>query len=281
VSLVYHRKVSQLKCHYCGHQEAAPDRCPNPQCRAPEIKFAGAGTEKIEGAVRKSFPQANVARMDSDVMVRKSLYKEILNDFRVGKIDVLVGTQMIARGLHYPNVTLVGIIWADMALHLPDFRAAERTFQLIVQVAGRAGRGDVEGEVVVQTFTPFADAIRHARQHDYAGFYEQEMEFRRQFQYPPFTRAVALLFRGRNEEKVRRHAEVVGEALCAQVEKFALCAGPAPAPMARIQGFFRYQMLLRTTQIMRLTEIVTRTLGATRLPPDVSVAVDVDPLFLM
>ncbi len=281
VSLVHHRRENVLKCHYCGHREPPPDRCPNPACRAPDIKFSGVGTEKIESAVTKNFPKAAVARMDSDVMVRKELYKEILGDFRTGKIDVLVGTQMIARGLHYPNVTLVGIIWADMGLHMPDFRAAERTFQLIVQVAGRAGRGEVEGEVVVQTFTPFADAIRYARQHDFAGFYQHEMEFRRQFDYPPFTRAVALLFRGRNEEKVRRNAEALGEQLRAQVEKYAHVAGPAPAPMARIQGFFRYQMLLRTTQIMKLTEAVTRAVAAAKLPDDVSVAVDVDPVFLM
>jgi primosomal protein N' (replication factor Y) len=281
VSLVYHRKLSQLKCHYCGHEQAAPEQCPSPDCRSPKIKYSGVGTEKIEAAVAKNFPNARVARMDSDVMVRKDLYREILGAFRTGKVDILIGTQMIARGLHYPNVTLVGIIYADMALHLPDFRAAERTFQLIVQVAGRAGRGEVEGEVVVQTFTPFADAIRHARQHDYAGFYEQEIEYRREFHYPPFTRAVALLFRGRNEDKVRRHAEAVAERLHAEAGKFALIAGPAPAPMAKIKGFFRYQLFLRTRQIMRLTETIAAVLRTAKLPPDVLVAVDVDPLSLL
>jgi primosomal protein N' (replication factor Y) (superfamily II helicase) len=281
VSLVYHRKLNQLKCHYCGHEQAAPERCPNAECRSPQIKYAGVGTEKIESAVAKNFPAARVARMDSDVMVRKDLYREILGDFRTGKVDILIGTQMIARGLHYPNVTLVGIIYADMALHLPDFRAAERTFQLIVQVAGRAGRGDVEGEVVVQTFTPFADAIRHARQHDYPGFYQQEIEYRNEFHYPPFTRAVALLFRGRNEDKVRRHAEAVADKLRAETGKLALIAGPAPAPMARIKGFFRYQILMRTRQIMRLTETVAAVLRTAKLPSDVLVAVDVDPMSLL
>ena len=281
VSLVYHRKLGQLKCHYCGHQQPAPERCPSPDCRSPQIKYAGVGTEKIESAVAKNFPTARVARMDSDVMVRKDLYREILGDFRTGKLDILIGTQMIARGLHYPNVTLVGIIYADMALHLPDFRAAERTFQLIVQVAGRAGRGDVEGEVIVQTFTPFADAIRHARQHDFTGFYQQEIEYRNEFHYPPFTRAVALVFRGRNEDKVRRNAEAIAERLRAATGKLALIAGPAPAPLAKVKGFFRYNMLLRTRQIMRLTEIVTAVLRATKLPPDVLVAVDVDPLSML
>ncbi|MBM3888805.1 MAG: primosomal protein N', partial [Verrucomicrobia bacterium] len=281
VSLVYHRKLGQLRCHYCNHEQAAPDRCPNAECRSPEIKYAGVGTEKIESAVTKNFPLAKVARMDSDVMVRKDLYREILGGFRTGKIDILVGTQMIARGLHYPNVTLVGIIYADMGLHLPDFRAAERTFQLIVQVAGRAGRGDIEGEVIVQTFTPFADAIRYARQHDYAGFYQQEMEYRRQFHYPPFARAVMLTFRGRNEEKVKRHAEAIAARVRQEAAKLAIITGPAPAPLAKVSGFYRYHLLLRTRQIMRLTEILPTILREARLPQDVYAAVDVDPLSLL
>ena len=145
--------------------------------------------------------------MDADTMKRKDDYRRILGDFRAGKIDILVGTQMIAKGLHFPNVTLVGIIYADLALHQPDFRAGERTFQLLTQVAGRAGRGDVEGEVFVQAFTPFHPAIQYARRHDFAGFYEQEMEFREQLKYPPFSRVALLTLKGRNEEKVKFSAE--------------------------------------------------------------------------
>src|SRR5438105_822759 len=155
----------------------------------------------------KLFPHGRIRRMDSDTLKRKDDYRRILGDFRTGKVDILVGTQMIAKGLHFPNVTLVGIIYADMALHQPDFRAGERTFQLLTQVSGRAGRGDVEGEVFVQSFTPFHPAIQHARRHDFAGFYEQEIEFRKELGYPPFARIALLTLKGRNEQKVQFAAE--------------------------------------------------------------------------
>src|SRR5208282_4522847 len=174
-------------------------------------------------------------RMDADSMTRKESYRDTLNAFRTGKIDILVGTQMIAKGLHFPNVTLVGIVYADLGLHLPDFRAGERTFQLLTQVAGRAGRGEVEGEVFIQAFTPFHPAIQYARRHDFAGFYEQEMEFRRQLNYPPASRIALLLLKGRNEEKVKLSAAYVRQ----EIEKWSgafpdmILAGPAPAPLAR------------------------------------------------
>jgi primosomal protein N' len=158
--------------------------------------------------------------MDSDTLQRKDDYRRILTDFRTGKIDILVGTQMIAKGLHFPNVTLVGIIHADLGLHVPDFRAGERTFQLLTQVSGRAGRGDVEGEVFVQTFTPFHPAIQFARRHDYLGFYEQEMEFREQLKYPPWSRVALLTVRGRNEEKVKLVAEHLKKTLATQLESW-------------------------------------------------------------
>jgi simple sugar transport system substrate-binding protein len=172
-----------------------------------EIRFAGLGTEKVEDALKQGFPQANVSRMDSDTLKRKEDYRRILTEFRVGKIDILIGTQMIAKGLHFPNVTLVGIIYADLSLHLPDFRAGERTFQLLTQVAGRSGRGDIEGEVFVQSFTPFHPAIQYARRHDFVGFYEQELEFRQQLKYPPVSRIAMITLKGRNEEKVAFLAE--------------------------------------------------------------------------
>ena len=165
------------------------------------------GTQKVEDTLAKLFPHARIKRMDADTMKRKDDYRRILGDFRAGKIDILVGTQMIAKGLHFPNVTLVGIIYADLALHQPDFRAGERTFQLLTQVAGRAGRGDVEGEVFVQAFTPFHPAIQYARRHDFAGFYEQEIEFREQLKYPPVSRVALLTLKGRNEEKVKFSAD--------------------------------------------------------------------------
>src|SRR2546429_3067061 len=217
VALTYHRSRQRLLCHICGHQAQAPTLCPNGKCRNPAIRYAGLGTEKVEDTLTKLFPRARVRRMDSDALKRKDDYRRILGDFRTGKIDILVGTQMIAKGLHFPNVTLVGIIYADLSLHQPDFRAGERTFQLLTQVAGRAGRGEVEGEVVVQAFTPFHPAIQYARRHDFAGFYEQEIEFRDQLKYPPISRAALLTLKGRNEEKVRLSADHVRK----EIEKLA------------------------------------------------------------
>jgi len=198
VSLTYHRHNQRLICHICGYTSAAPTVCPEPNCKNPAIRYAGVGTERVEETLPKLFPKARIARMDSDSLKRKDDYRRILGDFRTGKIDILLGTQMIAKGLHFPNVTLVGIIYADLALHMPDFRAGERTFQLLTQVAGRAGRGEIEGEVVVQAFTPFHPAIQYARRHDFLGFYEQEIEFREQLNYPPLSRIAMLTFRGRN-----------------------------------------------------------------------------------
>src|SRR5256886_7826606 len=203
VALTYHRSRQRLLCHICAYEAQAPTLCPNGKCRNPAIRYAGLGTEKVEDTLTKLFPRARVRRMDSDALKRKDDYRRILGDFRTGKIDILVGTQMIAKGLHFPNVTLVGIIYADLSLHQPDFRAGERTFQLLTQVSGRAGRGEVEGEVVVQAFTPFHPAIQYARRHDFAGFYEQEIEFREQLKYPPISRAALLTLKGRNEEKVK------------------------------------------------------------------------------
>jgi primosomal protein N' (replication factor Y) (superfamily II helicase) len=213
LALTYHRHEQRLRCHLCGHDAPVPAACPNEKCRNPRIRYAGLGTQKVEETLGKLFPDARVERMDSDALKRKEDYRRILGDFRVGKIDILVGTQMIAKGLHFPNVTLVGIIYADLALHQPDFRASERTFQLLTQVAGRAGRGDVEGEVVVQAFTPFHPAIQCARRHDFAAFYHQELEFREPLKYPPFARVALLTLRGRNEDKVKFSAQHVRKEL--------------------------------------------------------------------
>ncbi len=282
VSLTYHRKAEQLLCHLCGFTGTPPKLCPNPDCRDPAIRYAGMGTEKVESALQHAFPKARVQRMDSDMMTRKSLYREILGAFRVGKIDILVGTQMIAKGLHFPNVTLVGIIYADMALHLPDFRAGERTFQLLVQVAGRAGRGDVEGEVIVQSFTPYHSSVQYARKHDYLGFYAQEIEYREQAFYPPKTRLICLTLRGRNEEKTKFVAEALARKLQEATTAIKVIqAGPTPAPLSRVQGKYRFQIMLRTGLILKLTDAVSKVVAGFKLPDDISLSVDVDPLSLL
>ncbi|MGH7993974.1 MAG: replication restart helicase PriA, partial [Limisphaerales bacterium] len=265
LALTYHRPEQKLRCHLCGFMDAVPAVCPNMKCKNPAIRFAGTGTQKVEETLAKLFPNARVRRMDADTMKRKDDYRKTLGDFRTGKTDILVGTQMIAKGLHFPNVTLVGIIYADLALHQPDFRAGERTFQLLTQVAGRAGRGDVEGEVFVQAFTPFHPAIQYARRHDFTGFYEQEIEFREQLKYPPVSRIALLTLRGRNEDKVKFSAGHLRKVLESTVHspqptvgwggaksdcglktvdfRDLVIAGPAPAPLLRAEQFYRYQIM--------------------------------------
>ena len=283
VTLTYHRRAQRLCCHICGAESPAPSACPTDSCRNPEIRFAGLGTEKVEETLGKIFPQARIRRMDSDVMKRKEDYRQVLNEFRAGKVDILIGTQMIAKGLHFPNVTLVGIVYADLSLHLPDFRAGERTFQLLTQVAGRAGRGDVDGEVIVQAFTPFHPAIQYARHHDFAGFYEQEIEFREQLQYPPIGHIVLLTLRGRNEDKVRLSAEHLRQELdkALAAETGLTIAGPAPAPLLKAESFFRYHIMLRTRHIRRVAARLSQLLEAVQLPDEVACTLDVDPMNLM
>jgi len=282
VSLTYHRTEQKLSCHICGHNEKVPAVCPEPKCKNPAIRFAGTGTQKVEEVLTKIFPKARVKRMDADTMKRKDDYRRVLGDFRVGKTDILLGTQMIAKGLHFPNVTLVGIIYADMALHQPDFRAGERTFQLLTQVAGRAGRGDVEGEVFVQAFTPFHPAIQFARRHDFVGFYEQELEFREQLKYPPFSRVALLTLKGRNEEKVKFSAEHLKRELEKKLTelKDVTLAGPAPAPLLRAENFYRYQIMLRTRAMSALSRELAKMVETLLLPDDVTLAVDIDPVDL-
>jgi primosomal protein N' (replication factor Y) len=283
ITLTYHRQAQKLCCHLCGHEVPAPTVCPEAHCRNPGIRYAGLGTEKVEATLAKLFPQARVKRMDSDTLKRKEDYRRVLSDFRVGKIDILVGTQMIAKGLHFPNVTLVGIIYADLSLHVPDFRAGERTFQLLTQVAGRAGRGDVEGEVFVQSFTPFHPAIQYARRHDYQGFYEQELETREQLRYPPVSRVALLTLRGRNEDKVRFAADHLKHLLEPVMATLAdpVLLGPAPAPLVRAESYYRYQIMLRCRQMTRLSRELSALAGRLSLPDDVSLQVDIDPVNLM
>ncbi|MHC1768420.1 MAG: primosomal protein N' [Verrucomicrobiia bacterium] len=283
IALTYHRPIEKLCCHICGHTDDVPKVCPEPACRNPAIRYAGLGTQRVEETLLKVFPNAQVQRMDSDSLKRKGDMRRILSQFRAGKIDILLGTQMIAKGLHFPNVTLVGIIYADLSLHMPDFRAAERTFQLLTQVSGRAGRGDVEGEVIVQAFTPFHPAIQFARRHDFTGFYEQELGFRKQLKYPPLTRAAMLTLRSRNEDKARISADY----LKIELEKHLggitdlIVAGPAPSPLLKAETFYRYQLMLRTRQMSKLSLALAKVLGEIKLAEDVVLIVDIDAVNLM
>ena len=283
VSLTYHRHNQKIICHICGHSEGAPNVCPEKTCRNPAIRYAGIGTERVEETLPKLFPTARIARMDSDSLKRKDDFRRILGEFRTGKIDILLGTQMIAKGLHFPNVTLVGIIYADLTLHMPDFRAGERTFQLLTQVAGRAGRGDIEGEVVVQAFTPFHPAIQYARKHDFLGFFDQEIEFRQQLNYPPYARIAMLTLRGRNEEKVALCAEYVRKELDKTLPTLGdfTIAGPAPAPLLKAEKYFRYQIMLRGKNMSKLSRHLASLSQTTKMPEDITLITDIDPTNLV
>jgi primosomal protein N' (replication factor Y) len=282
VALTFHRHpaaAGRLSCHLCGHTAAVPKKCP--ACGKDALIYAGFGTEKVESTVSTLFPKAVVRRMDADSMTRKEAYRDTLRNFRQGKIDILVGTQMIAKGLHFPNVTLVGIINADLALHLPDFRAGERTFQLLTQVAGRAGRGERPGEVFVQTYTPFSPSIQFARHHDFAGYFEQELEFRERCDFPPFKHAVLITVRSAHEARAKLSAETVVRRLKESLGSEFILSDATPAPLEKLQGQFRFHILLRGAAIMRLSRLVRETLEKLPLPEDVIATVDVDPYQLL
>ncbi len=279
VALTFHRHAARLSCHLCGHTAAVPKKCP--ECGQDTLVYAGFGTEKVESAVAQLFPKAVVRRMDADSMTRKESYRETLRNFRTGKIDILVGTQMIAKGLDFPNVTLVGIINADLALYLPDFRAGERTFQLLTQVAGRAGRGETPGEVFVQTFTPFSPSIQFARHHDFTGYFEQELEFRERCDFPPFRHAVLITVRSAHEGRAKLSAETLARRLKENLGNEFTIGDAAPAPLEKLQGQFRFHILLRGEAIMRLSRLIRETLDKLPFPEDVAAGVDVDPYQLL
>jgi primosomal protein N' (replication factor Y) len=279
VAMTYHRSDESLKCHLCGHQRGAPVVCP--ACAAPDIRWRGLGTQRVEEAVHRVLPRARLERVDTDTMSKKNRFRQILGDFRAGKIDVLIGTQMIGKGLDFPNVTLVGLVDADLSMHVPDFRANERTFQLIVQVAGRAGRGDRAGEVVVQTFTPKSDAIQFAKRADFDGFADVELGVRHKFAYPPYRHLIHHLFRGPNPEKIKFFAEQWVK----QVEKTLGSAveirGPTPSPIEKVKDEYRFQIWYFCAQATPVVPKLVALQGTINWPDDVTQVLDVDPMSLM
>ena len=278
VSLTFHRKQEKLVCHMCGYQRVAPRKCP--ECNDPSIRFAGYGTEKVEEILRKIFPVARLARVDTDTMSRKGALRKTLNDFKAAKLDILVGTQMIAKGLHFPNVTLVGILNADIGLHVPDFRAGERTFQLLTQVAGRAGRGEMEGEVIIQTFTPQSPSVQFARHHDYLGFSDQELEFRKSFSYPPYYHCLIVTVRSEHARMAEFTLQTLHRKLGKELPKKIIMGEPLESPLAKAAGQFRFQVMLRSPNPRLMTNYVRSITDKLTVPDEVAMAVDVDPLFL-
>lgn len=286
VSLTYHRRRQRLTCHYCLHEEPAPARCS--ACGSADLSFRGVGTEQVERAVGEAFPGARLARMDVDTTSGKWAHHEILGRVERGEVDILLGTQMIAKGLDFPNVTLVGVINADVGINLPDFRATERTFQLITQVAGRAGRGPKGGEVYVQTALPDHYAITRAAEHDFTGFAERELAARGDPRYPPYCRLVNVVVSGLDEagtqEAAARAAEWIEGLLRARRVEGVGVIGPAPCPIDRIRGRWRWHLLLRSESAKLLGDVARFFYAKFDVPrgkQDLRVAVDRDPVSLL
>ena len=279
LAMTFHRDAERLACHLCGHSTVPPSRCP--ECGDPGIRHTGIGTQRVEESIRKNFPKARIARMDADTMIRRGSYEEVLGKFRARQIDILIGTQMIAKGLDFPNVTLVGIINADIGLHSPDFRAGERTFQLLTQVAGRAGRGETEGEVIVQTYSPESPSLQHARHHDYAGFYEQEIAFREAFRHPPFSRLLLVRIRSISLEDVARIAASVSAWLKNSAPASVEVSEAAPAPLEKSHGQYRFHITLKASSGAVLGRLGRDLTNLFRSPEGVVITMDVDPYSMM
>lgn len=276
IPLTYHKGDERLVCHMCGYQTITPRKCP--ECGDKEIRMQGFGTEKVETIIGKVFPQARIARIDADTMRRKNALRDTLAKFKSKKLDIIIGTQMIAKGLHFPNVTLVGILNADLGLHVPDFRAGERTFQLITQVAGRAGRGELEGEVVIQTYTPHSPSIQFARHHDFEGYAEQELQFRNQFQFPPFAHVALLGTRSTHERRAEFTLENLHKRLKKNLPPHIELGEPLPSPLTKAHGQFRYQLMLKSTSARALSKYIRDILKQTPPPEDVNIIFDMDAL---
>jgi primosomal protein N' (replication factor Y) len=280
IAMTWHQAERRLRCHYCEFETRRPEQCP--KCGGGEIRMLGEGAERIEDELRRALPEARIERMDRDTVRRRGAHEALLRRFDSGEIDVLVGTQMIAKGHDFPRVTVVGVLSADQTLGLPDFRAAERTFQLLTQIAGRAGRGDRPGRVIVQAFDPDHPVLREAAAQDFEAFYQREILYRRALRYPPLTALVEILIVDRSEVRARGWAERVAEVLREEGEGRLLFAGPGPAPIERLRGLYRQQILVRTAGRRRLVTAVDGALE--RVEGDVprrAIQVDVDPLSLL
>lgn len=274
-TMTLHRKEDRLICHICGFSQLPPRNCP--ECSSKSIVNAGYGTERVEEVLRQVFDRARITRVDTDAMRRKNQLRDTLSDFRAKKIDILIGTQMIAKGLHFPNVTLVGILNADVGLHIPDIRAGERTFQLLTQVAGRAGRGELEGEVVVQTYTPHHPSIQFARHHDFEGFAEQELQMRRQFGHPPFLHLVLITARSVHQQRAEFSLKTLHGRLAKGLPEDMRLTEPLPSPLVKSHDQWRYQVILKAASARKLAAHVREVMNDLTFPSDVIVTVDIDP----
>ena len=281
VSLTYHHAGRYLQCHHCDFQRRVPDTCP--KCQGLRLRPFGLGTEKVEDAVHQHFPKARTLRMDRDTMTRKGAHAETLRAFKRGEADILIGTQMVAKGLDFPNVTLVGVVSADTALNIPDFRAPERAFQLLTQVAGRAGRGKIPGNVIVQTFSPEHESVLFASHHDYLGFYEHAIEQRREVGYPPFAHMANVVFTDESEDEARKRSYRLTNLLRAQLGPASdvRLLGPVACPLARLRGRYRWHLALRAPAKETLLAVLKVGLASLTATERTGLTLDIDPLTML
>jgi primosomal protein N' (replication factor Y) len=279
VSLVYHATLGRLLCHYCDHAIEPPSQCSG--CGAPDTALLGLGTERVEEEARTLFPKARIARLDRDTAAKRGYTQRVLRELRDGQLDILVGTQMVAKGHDFPGVRVVGVVAADIGLHMPDFRAAERTFQLLTQVAGRAGRDTAPGRVIVQTLVPSHYAVRPVRDHDYESFYAEEIAHRAALGFPPFGSLAHVVVSAPEEEATVDAARGLATIATREAGEDAECLGPAPAPLARLRGRHRYQLLVKgAAEAVRRAALALRDASA-ELPEGVQASVDVDPVHML
>lgn len=284
IPLIFHSQTQTLKCHYCEHEEPLVTQCP--KCGSDALQNCGTGVQKVELIAQKLFPDCNIVRLDSDSLARKNEHIRILEDFRNGKIDILIGTQMLAKGLDNPNVTLVGVINADNGFNLPDFRSCERGFQLLTQVAGRAGRGDNPGEVYFQTYNPDFFGLETAKQQDYESFYNTEIEAREDFDYPPFSQIIRVILSSKNQFRAERSAQEIAMRLNDIVDKRQLTEpvavlGPNPCVIERLQEYYRFQILIKNKLGEKGRRFILSFLAQIKLPDDIKLTVDVDPIDIL
>lgn len=284
IPMVWHSDGKKLKCHYCNKEMSMPDYCP--ECGSDALSNSGSGTQKIELLINELYPEYRTERIDSDILTKKNAHIELLNKFQKGEIDILVGTQMIAKGLDNPNVTLVGVISADTGFSVPDFRASERGFQLLTQVAGRAGRGEFKGKVLFQTYNPDYYAFQTAKAQDYGKFFETEIKARQEFDYPPFSQIIRVILSSLNNFRAEKSAMEIAMRLNTMTEKFGFSEyletlGPTPCIIAKINGYYRFQILIKNKLSQKGHDFIYKFFDKITMPKDIKLAIDVDPLDIL
>lgn len=284
IPMIWHESDKTLKCHWCNHQISMPTKCP--KCSSHEIKSFGIGTQRVESIIQKFFPKARIARLDSDILSSKSAHIDILDDFSSGKIDILIGTQMIAKGLDNENVTLVGVVNSDSSFNLPDYRAAERGFQLLTQVAGRAGRGTLEGKVFFQTYNPEFYAIENAREQDYVKFYNEEIVSREMFDYPPFSQIIKIVISSKNSYRAEKSAQEIALRLNNIIDKKGISErlvvlGPSNCILEKINNEYRFQILIKNKMDKKGHFFISSFMQKIAMPEDIKLIVDIDPIDIL